>query len=163
MVRPTINSTKHLFQHSISTILAGQVENITILEATDVGAVNQVGEVRTGAIVKAIWVELWVRTGDTAHGSFVGILEKLPGAASFSPTAANMASLHTYQNKKNIFYTTQGLSNDQDADAVPLYKGWIKIPKSKQRMGLGDKLIFTVFAQALDQIICGVFIYKEYF
>ncbi len=73
------------------------------------------------------------------------------------------AALGDYTNKKNILYTTQALSNDQDADAIPLFKGWIRIPKSKQRFGLDDQLNFHVFAQALDQNICGFVTYKEYF
>jgi len=44
-----------------------------------------------------------------------------------------------------------------------MYKGWIKIPKSKQRMGLGDRIVVQTFAQALDMIDCGFETYKEYF
>ncbi len=86
----------------------------------------------------------------------------MPNGLPF-PTAANMANLNDWSNKNNILYTTQAISNDQDADAIPLHKGWVKIPKGKQRMSLGDILAITTFAQALDQVICGVSIYKEYF
>ncbi len=161
-MKPVIHSVKHYVQHSISTTVAGAVSSVNLVKAVVPSAVNSAIEVSEGASVKAVWLEMWIRTGDTAHGSFVFIIEKVPGISSVNPTAANMGALNDYTNKKNILYTCQGLSNDQDADAVPIYKGWIKIPKSKQRFGLDDQLNFHIFAQALDQITCGFATYKEY-
>ncbi len=161
MVRPTVNSEKHLVQQSIATVLQGAVTTIDIADAVDVytGAAD---EVRVGAIVKAIYIEKWLKAQDTATGNFVLTIEKLP--SNLAPIgAANMGALHGYANKKNIFYVTQGLSNDQDADATPVLRNWIKIPKGKQRMGKGDKIVMNIFAQALDITHCGVEIYKEYF
>jgi len=55
------------------------------------------------------------------------------------------------------------LVNDQDADATPILRQWVKIPKTKQRFGLKDKLVLQVFAQgALDLTACGFELYKEY-
>ncbi len=73
-----------------------------------------------------------------------------------------MAALGDWSNKKNIFYTTMGLFNDQDADAIALFKGWIKIPKGKQRQGLEDSLKIAIFTPTIDLHICGFCLYKEY-
>ncbi len=77
-------------------------------------------------------------------------------------TAAQSAALHAYDNKKNVLYHTQGLTNDADADAIPFIRQWFKIPKGKQRFGLDDTLLLAVHSQALDHVICGFMTYKEY-
>ncbi len=160
-MRPVVHSVKHYVQTSLSTVLAGALLSVDVVRAVlppDKDALNEVVE---GAIVKAIYFEFWTRTQDVSPGSFVYIIEKMPGTAG-NVSTANMAALGGYENKKNILYTTQALSNDQDADAINLIRGWVKIPKSKQRMGLDDRIRFTFFAQALDQTVCGFATYKEY-
>ncbi len=161
MVRPMVHSKKHYVQHSLSTTLAGAVSSDIIVNAVETQTVGPPGFVAEGSTIKAVYVEKWVRTNDTSPGSFVYVIYKNPGTGT-TFSAAQMAALHDAENKKNILYCTQALSNDQDADAIALYKGWIKIPKSKQRFGLGDRLVGTFFAQALDQNICGFETYKEY-
>ncbi len=159
-MRPVIHSEKHIIQNTLSTVAAGALEVHTIAKAVDtVGSANT--DVRVGSTIKAIQIEDWVRTGDTASGSFVYIIAKLPGGVS-NPSTTNMANLNDWSNKNNVFYVTQGLSNDQDADAINISNAFMKIPKGKQRMALGDEWITCLFAQALDQNHCGKFIYKEY-
>ncbi len=161
MVKAIVHSTKHYVQNSLATTLAGAVTSTIIVDAVSVSAKTSPSHVEEGNSVKAIYVEDWVRTNDTSPGSFVYVVLKLPAGVG-TPGAANMAALDNYDNKKNILYTTQALSNDQDADAIPLHKGWIKIPKGKQRMGLGDRIATVFLAQALDQNVCGFKTYKEY-
>ncbi len=121
-----------------------------------------VADVQEGASIKAIWIEDWVRASGASPGSFVACLYKNPGG-SVPFTTAELAAMGTAENKKNVFYMSQGLVNDNDADALNLAKGWFKIPKSKQRFGLGDRLIWSIFAQgAIDLVRCGLSTYKEY-
>ncbi len=162
-MRAQINSDKHIFQKSIATVAGGAVDGTVLATAVAVGDVNTVAEVRTGCTIKAVYVELWVRTLDTASGSFVFTIEKQQGSGS-NPTAITMAALHDYDNKKNVLFSSQGLVNDQNSVAMPILRQWIKIPKGKQRFGQNDRLRVTVFAQSLiDLAICGLFIYKEYY
>ncbi len=161
-MRSPINSSKHYVQVSLATVLSGAIRNEVIAQSIPVSTVNSPTEVREGAIVKAVFVEMWIRTGDTAPGSVLVNLYKKSGGEP-NMTAAQSAALQDYPNKKNILYHTQGLSNDQDADAIAFIRQWFKIPKGKQRFGLGDELILSIHAQALDQIICGFMTYKEYF
>ncbi len=161
MVRPMVHSTKHYVQTSIATIAGGALLNITLVDAVAVGNKNTVQEVEEGSSVKAIYCEYWLRAGSTTPSSFVAAIYKVPGGgAAFS--VAEMAALGGADNKKNILFTSQGLVNDQDSTALSLYRGWIKIPKSKQRFGLGDRLIFTTSAIVIDLQICGFSTFKEY-
>ncbi len=160
-MKSPIHSIKHYTQNSLATTIAGAVSFTNIALSVAIQNVNTADEVVEGSLVKAVYVEDWVRTNDTSPGSFVYIICKLPSGVD-NPTAVEMAALNDWDNKKNILYTTQGLSNDQDADAIPLHKGWIAIPKGKQRMGLGDRIRTIFFAQALDQNTCGFKTYKEY-
>ncbi len=143
--------------------MASAKVDIIIAEATNVTLANLVHEVREGSIIKAVYVEAWLRTQSTSPGSYIMCLSKNPGTGS-TFTTTQLAAMGSAENKKNVFFFSQALTNDQDADAIPVMRGWYKIPKSKQRFGLGDRLILTIFAQgALDLTHCGFQIYKEYF
>ncbi len=161
MVRPMVHSIKHYVQKSITTVAGGAVDSTNIVVALPVSDVDAVHEVVEGSSLKAVYVEMWARAGSTTPSSGQMIICKVSGDTT-NPTATDMAALGDWDNKKNIFYTTMGLFNDQDADALILFKGWIKIPKSKQRFGLGDKLKMFVFVPTIDLQVCGFFTYKEY-
>ncbi len=161
MVRPMVHSTKHYVQQSITTVTGGAVVNIVIATAVAVGDKNLVSEVEEGCSIKAVYLEYWVRAGSTTPSSGQAVFVKLIGDST-GPTAVDMAALGDWDGKKNIFYTTMGLYNDQDADAIAVYKGWLKIPKGKQRMGLNDRLRFSIFTPTIDLQICGFATYKEY-
>jgi len=157
-----VHSTKHYVQQSIATIAAGAKLDIVIADSVNVTAANAVNEVREGSSIKACYIEMWIRSGEAAAGSGITCLCKLPGGLAVFGTAF-LAGIGTSDNKKNVLNFSQGLFNDQDADAVAVYRGWYKIPKSKQRMGLGDRLVLQIFAQgAIDLHVCGFMTYKEY-
>ncbi len=162
-MRAQINSVKHIHNFSLATTASGAVLTRTIADALVVNAVNTVSEVREGCTIKAVYIEMWLRGGDTGTGSsFVWILEKNQANQS-APSAGNMAALFSYANKKNVLYTTQGLLNDDLSIATPIFKGWIKIPKGKQRFGLDDKIQIHLFAQTGGIDSCGMAIFKEYY
>ncbi len=160
-MKAIIHSTKHYVQHSIATATAGAVLNGVISSAVAVVDKNVPTEVEEGTSVKAVYVEIWVRAGSATGASGQFIIYKR-GGDSTNPSAIDMAALNDWDNKKNIFYTTMGLFNDQDADAIAVFKGWVKIPKGKQRQGLGDVLAWAIFAPTIDLHVCGFETYKEY-
>ncbi len=163
-MKPIIKSKKHIFQISQSTVAqaaAAHTTFITAQEATGT-APNHVEE---GAIVKACYVEFWL-SQDSASvvGSYTVTLLKDPGGNALL-TSAQMAALHDYDNKKNILFTAQGLLAPNDGGQVAVLRGWYKIPKGKQRFGLGDTLTVSVRnnnATAIDINFCGLAIFKEY-
>jgi len=145
---------------STATTLAKNDEII----ATSVAVVdkNATNEIEEGAIVKAVFVELWA-IGTTADQFFTIVLFKNPNGLG-NPSFTNMTNLTQWLNKKNVLYTTQGLaSNDGIAGPIPIIRQWFKIPKSKQRFGLGDKLQLCIASRGDATITyCGFATYKEY-
>ncbi len=162
MVRAMVHSIKHYSQRSVETVTAGAIKDFIIANAVNVSIAGGAGEVIEGSSIKAVYVEMWVRSPSATPATQIMILEKRV-AGGAAPLTAEMADLNGYNNKKNIFYTTQGLVNDNDANAINLSHAWHKIPKSKQRFGLGDSLNLVIFAQgAVDVLWCGFTTYKEY-
>ncbi len=161
MVRPIIHSTKHYVQQSIGTVAAGANANTTFVNGVAVVDKNAVSEVEEGASVKAFYLELWIRSAATAASSFSFIVCKKPGGVG-APSVAEMAALGDWDNKKNILFTSQGLTNDVDDSAMNIHRGWIKVPKGKQRMGLGDTISWHLNAVGQSINFCGFETYKEY-
>ncbi len=160
-MKPPITSVKHYVQKSLSTVTVGTITSFTICRAVNTASLTDDDEIHEGAVVKAVYVEMWVKAGDTAGGSTLVTLYKKPGIGT-AMTFADHTNLWDYDNKKNIFYHTQGITPRQEANPVAFVRQWFKIPKGKQRFGLNDSLILAISAQALDNIICGFATYKEY-
>ncbi len=162
-MRPIIHSKKHIQQTSQSTVAQAVVGHITIATAIE-GSSTTPDQIEEGASVRACYVELWLGLDSaTVTGSYTVILYKDPGGLH-AATTTNMAALHDYPNKKNILFTAQGLLGPDDGGMVPVLRQWYKIPKGKQRFGLGDRLLITIRNNnlaAIDINFCGVAIFKE--
>ncbi len=163
-MKAPIKSKKHIFQISLSNVSQGLVVSTIFIDAIEsTSTVPQ--QIEEGALVKACYVEYWVANESASVvGSYTITLEKLNGPAS-NPTTAQMAALHDYVNKKNIFFTSQALVPVEDAGVIPVMRGWYKIPKGKQRFGLNDRMAITIRnnnGTAVDLRFCGFVIFKEY-
>ncbi len=162
MVRAMVHSKKHVVQLTFSTATGGATTIFTAFRAVERTVANASTEVMEGSTVKAVYVELWAVA--TAVDQFhTIILSKLPGGVG-NITNANMAALDSYNNKKNVFYTSQGLTPQESTQGpLAVLRGWIKIPKTKQRFGLGDALQLAVASRGASDInFCGLFVFKEY-
>ncbi len=162
MVRAMVHSTKHYVQFGRYTIGTGAVVKQDIVIAVEGTAASAVDETAEGSTIKAVYIELWLLDSG-AGGNDVTVLLKNPVNAS-GPTFAQANALGTFVNKKNILFTHQGLvPNDGIAQPVNVMHGWYKIPKTKQRFGLGDRLHLVVANNsAQDLFACGFATYKEY-
>ncbi len=162
MVKPQVHSQKHYVQFPIDQVATGVVQSIILVDAVESTIANSATEVVEGSIVKAVFVELWLENTGNLGESIVA-LTKVPEFGT-GPSFANMAALFTYSNKKNVLYVTQGLtSNDGVSQPTNIIRNWFKIPKGKQRFGLGDRLILTISnTSAQDLNRCGFATYKEY-
>ncbi len=162
MVRPMVHSIKHYHQITLSTVGTGTRNTETLAVAVARQDANTSNEVTEGASIKAVFFEMWA-IGSVSDQFFTAVVLKNPGGSTV-PSFTQMTNLYAYPDKKNIFYTTQGLaSNDGIAQPLVLFKGWIKIPKSKQRFGLGDGLNFVIASRGSATITyCGFATYKEY-
>ncbi len=163
-MRAPIHSKKHIVQISQATVAQGIANNELIVDAIE-GQSTVPGAVQEGAVVKAVYIEFWLgQASATIVGSYTLIVYKNPGSGH-GVTAGEMAALHDYTNKKNIFFSSQALSPPTDGGLIPVIKGWVKIPKGKQRFGLADRLSIGIrnnTASAIDINYCGIAIFKEY-
>jgi len=162
-MKAPIQSRKHYVQQTITPVSVGVNLNINVAIAKDLQSVASPGDIREGAIVKAVFVEVWViGQSDSASGNALLTIMKIPGGGT-SLTAATHAALDGYDNKKNILYHTQGIINDGVANATPFIRQWFKIPKGKQRFGLDDRIVLSIMTQAESLNFCGFQTFKEYF
>lgn len=161
-MRAPIHSVKHYVQFPIDQITTGTRQTVILLQSVESTTANAANEVAEGSIVKAVYVELWLQNEGSQGESIVTIMKDTDLGSG--PTFGQMAALFAYTAKKNIFFTHQGLTtNDAIAAPINIIRGWIKIPKSKQRMGLGDRLILSISnTSSQDLNRCGMAIYKEY-
>ncbi len=162
-MKPIIQSRKHYIQVNLTTeTTLATINAEQIILAVAPSAVNTAKEVETGSIVKAVYVEMWLTSDDTAGSSFVMSLEKVDGGVPAAMTYTQSIDLENYVNKKNILYTTMGLVGPNDEQPLPLIRQWFKIPKGKQRFGLGDTFRLNISAITNGLTWCGFFTYKEY-
>ncbi len=160
-MKPVIHSTKHIVQFPINQVPTGTRENLNIISAVESTVANLANEVESGTIVKAVYVEMWLQNQSNLGHSIV-ILEKTENAG-LGATFTQMGTLFTYNNKKNILFTHEGLtSNDGISSPLPVIRQWFKIPKGKQRFGLGDRLVLSISNPSSNNLDrCGMMIYKE--
>ncbi len=161
-----IQTIKHFVHLSQGAIAANTMFNLDVVHAVSVASVGAAtDEVEEGSIVKAVYVELWITNNGSAgiNNSFnITVVKKMGSDPDM--TQAQAANLASYQNKKNILYTTQGIfGSASSGNTVPILRTWIMIPKGKQRFGLDDRLmvnISNIGATTMER--CGIFIFKEY-
>ncbi len=158
-----INSVKHYIQHPEADVTAGTVSNMTVAAAISTTA-NKVNtsDVEEGSIIKAIFIELWLNGREAANtAQFTVCFYKQQGGTN-AMSATDLAAIQSYDNKKNIIFTSQGLLGEDVAQSVPILRQWFKIPKGKQRMGAGD--IWKLALLPTNGVVgrCGFNTYKEY-
>jgi len=164
MVSP-INSVKHYVAQTNFSQTAGGASPIIVADSVVAPAAANTFDVREGSVIKAVHFEYWLMN-DGASGQetqFVLIVYKAPSAVAFA-TFTNMLNLQAWDNKKNILYSTQGILSPQadGSNTVPILRDWILIPKGKQRMGRGDRIIVSIASVETNLRICGLSTYKEY-
>jgi len=158
-----INTIKHYVAQSNTNIATGAVQHLTLVNALAKGAARTAASsVEEGAIIKAIHIEFWIcGVLDGATSQFVFVVYKLPAGQS-SPTATDMANLGSWDNKKNILFSSQGVFPEgESSQSIPVMREWQKVPKGKQRFGLGDRFSVSFFSVGTLQV-CGLATYKEY-
>ncbi len=159
-----INSIKHYVPKTNTGVASGGLVSEFIADAVVAPATASPFSVREGSIIKAVHVEVWI-IGDEATDTtsqFVFVVEKAPGNTT-AITVTNLLNLGSYPNKKNVLYTSQGVlgAGIDGNGAIPVFRGWILIPKGKQRMGLDDSLRWHLTGVGSLRV-CGLVTYKEF-
>ncbi len=159
-MRPRVHAEKHIVQRSLATTAAGAITAVVLANAVASPTAGTVNHVREGCTISACYVEMWVTGDDATPSTAILTLEKRPVNAP-AMTTANSALLNDYNNKKNVLHTFMGLIPPDIQFPTAAVRGWFKIPKGKQRFGLGDRLILNIHGQSNGIDTCGFFIYKE--
>ncbi len=159
-MRPKVHVEKHVFQVSLFSVASGAITGLVPCAAKQTVTAANAAHIREGSTVSAIYVEMWLTSDDTAAGTAIVTLEKREGAQP-QMTTTESAALDAYDNKKNVLHTFMGLLGPNTQYPMAVIKGWIKIPKGKQRFGIEDKLVLNIHGQSNGVSGCGFFIYKE--
>ncbi len=162
MVAPIV-SIKHYVNTEKTTIASGTSLSIQYVQGVVQTAVANFSDVVEGSLVKAVYVELWLKSNATAGNEtkFQLVVEKVIG--NQEPISfAQMNNLMTYPNKKNVFFVSQGVLGDLTTQSIPIVRNWFKIPKGKQRFGLDDEFFVTVSSTNATVDVCGIAVFKEY-
>ncbi len=163
-MKSPINSIKHYVQKTNSAVASGGLVQEFFAVSVVAPAAATTSEVTQGSVIKAIHPEIWICGDDDANvtSQFTFIIEKVAGGQT-AATVTNLLNLSAYPNKKNVLYSSQGVLGSQRLgnQSIPVFRDWLKIPKGKQRMGLGDSLQFSLTFIG-DGRVCGTTTYKEY-
>lgn len=120
-------------------------------------------QVRIGASIKAIYIEMWYMSDGQQPSIQTTTLEVMPDKTQ-NMTVVQSNDLHAYRNKNNLLYVTEGLVGDANTNPIPVLKGWFKIPKGKQRMSQDSAIKLNIENPSSEGLsICGQAIYKEYY
>ncbi len=161
--RPVINSIKNN-PNSFAGGAAGANTFVLIAKAVNTPLPTVSTDVSQGCIIKAVWVELWVRASEEDVVALTTGIDayiwKNPGA---NLTAPAPGSVGTSNEKKFVFKQWKGLIG-AGTQGFPAYfwKGWLRIPKIYQRMGTDDLLQLVFNPTGTAALVCTNFIYKWY-
>ncbi len=162
-IRPVIQSTKHYVTRTSGAVNAGTRTSMILAKAVVAPASTNTYDVLGGSVVKAVYVEFWIRSnGGTGTGNQFNLIIEKVSSGQASATYSQMLNMMGYPNKKNVLYTSQGVLSGSDTPSIPIVRQWFLIPKGKQRMGIGDEITLSASATDQQMQVCGFSTYKEY-
>ncbi len=162
---PPIVSIKHYHHQANTQVASGgilRIDPVAAIANTSLPTVTN--EVMEGAIIKAVYVEMWVKGegASDADTQFNLAIYKNPGGTN-NMLIADIINLMAYDNKKNVLFASQGvIGGIGGGQAVPVIRQWVKIPNGKQRFGLKDKFTVALASTGQTMQVCGLMVYKEY-
>lgn len=134
-MRPVIRTRKEIVDSTLLAVAAATVSTVTVATVVN-DYVGTNGTVEVGTNIK--WIYLFVQILETATTSNVdfyvikrptGVVNPVPGA-----TGGTLP-------RKYILHEEKGIPGNANDGAYPLtFKGVIKVPRGRQRMGEGDLL-----------------------
>ncbi len=161
--RPVIDSNKNIVSE-LTAVADGVKNNNTIAEAQDSAALAVTQDVERGCSIRAIWIEFWISATEEIAVGVTNAVDlyfwKNPGSNLTSPTPGTTGSSNE---KKFILKQWKGLVGARSLGFQPYtWKGWIKIPKSQQRMAANDLWQIVIRPTGTNIIFCHNYIYKWY-
>ncbi len=154
-LRP-INSKKVIIDSTLLGVTAGTTSTVLLATAVD-DFTGAPGTCPTGAKISSVY--LFVQILPTATTENVDwYFAKAPDTI----TTATVGSTNTSPFRKYILHEEKGIPGNANDGAYPLtFKGVIRIPKGRQRMGEGDDIFVKLVGVGIHNI-CIKCIYKFY-
>ncbi len=159
MLAPVV-SIKNVVDSFDTVTPALQTAEIAIAKDSPINTVN--AEVKRGCYIKAIWVSF-----DVCGTGTSGIIQKTI-LYVFKNTGNNLtppgpATVGTSNEKRFVIKMWQFMTmRNQDGNPPFHWEGWVRIPKSMQRMATDDKWQFVWANDSLTGHLTSQFIYKWY-
>ncbi len=160
-LRP-VNSTKNILDTE-----GGMVAGLNAVTDVAVGVEVQnysatSNEVPRGGKVSWVYYSVYVFTDDSGAAAPIVNMYwwKNVGGVSTLPTTGNTG---TSDLKRFIIHEEKGLAGNKN-DGVPMVvKGVLKIPPSKQKFGLNDKIQLVINNESANGDFCAKHIYKVFY
>ncbi len=130
------------------------------------GSVNGASEVVRGSHVKNMFIELWVAGDGTDLSESTVTLQFAKMLDDEVAILSNALVLlpNDQQWRNRIFLYSKGnVQYKGNAGFVPFFRGWIKIPKSHQKMTQDSNLTLSIASSQNAVSFCGFATYKSYF
>ncbi len=153
-MRPVIHTRKEIVDSTLLGVTAATNSTISVASVVN-DYVGTAGTVETGSVIK--WIYLFVQILETATTNNVDfyIIKRPSGTVNPVPGAVGGVTA-----RKFVLHEEKGIPGNSNDGAYPLtFKGVIKIPKGRQRMGEGD--VIQVIARGVGVYnMCLKCIYK---
>ncbi len=136
--RPIIHTRKEIVDTTLLGVAAATISTVVVATVVN-DYTGGVGDVETGSKIK--WIYLFIQclaTAGTANVDFY--VSKNPPATTAVPGATGGDLFRKY-----ILHEEKGIPGNAADGAYPLtFKGVVKIPKGRQRMAEGDKILVVI-------------------
>ncbi len=159
-LRP-INSLKHVVDIQGGLTVGTQANNLLVDTVdTPVSTDSNTAQVRTGAVVKSIFLNVQIyATSTAALANAYMVVMKSPGNNVATPDANSVGQLDT---RKLVFHQEMVMM-EKNTTGLPrtMFKGVLKIPRHMQRMGVDDAVNIGLKTPGVTADFCIQCIYKE--
>ncbi len=142
-------------------LVAAAVTGVTLADAVDAPTLASTAEVETACTIHSIYLDIQVAaTGSGALANVYMYLVKNPGNNITLPVpnvvgASDVKRFVLHQEMLMVQRSTLGIPRT-------LFKGVIKIPRSKSRFGIDDLMSVQLFSPGVNMDFCVQCIYKEF-
>ncbi len=154
-----IHSRKEIVDSTNLAVAAATNTVVTLCTAVD-NYVGATATCATGSIIKSVYLFQQIISGDSGVANADWFFVKAPSDVVDSLPVPGATGGN--QNRKWILHEEKGIPGNALDGAYPLtFKGVIKIPRGRQRMGEGDKIVIKMRSADIYNA-CTKAIYKVY-
>lgn len=154
-MRPVIHTRKEVVDSTLLGVSAGTTSAVTVAESVN-DYTGSVGDVEVGSVITSIYAFIQMLPTTTTENVDFYVIKKPSGIANPTPGAVGGDLARKY-----VLHEEKGIPGNAADGAYPLtFKGVVKIPKGRQRMAEGDKILVVLRGVGISNS-CLKVIYKS--